>query len=180
MELTQTGDDKLLSMSAAGDQVAFADLYDRHAESVARYAWGWVQSTSDVQDLLQETFLTAWQKAATVDVIGSSALPWSLATCKNHARNRQRKTMRRHEMAFSEVMSEPGLDPQSEQRVRARWVQDEIAALDPIDRRICEMCLIEGASYAEVSAELGRSVAFVGKRLQRAKARLRKVVTADE
>lgn len=109
-------DQQLLMLTASHDHSAFAALYDRHAETVARYLWAWVEDRDAVQDLVQETFVTAWQKA-------------------------------------------PGVD--------------EIEALSETDRRICELCLVQGWPYREAAAELGHFVSALAKRLQRARARIR-------
>ena len=175
-----TDDRRLLELTATGDELSFADLYDRHAETVARYLWAWLPSADDVQELVQETFVTAWQKAADVHVVGASALPWLLVVAKNHARNRSRKVARRRETgleAWSDRLSD---EASAEDRDRLRWIHDEMADLSDTDRRICELCLVEGASYKEAAAELGHSVTVVAKILQRAKARIRKGVLSHD
>jgi len=48
--------------------------------------------------------------------------------------------------------------------------------MSDIDRRICEMCLIEGAPYAEAAEAVGLSTPATAKRLERARARIRKAV----
>ena len=61
-----------------------------------------------------------------------------------------------------------------------RWVRDEIAALPDTDRRICELCLLQGYSYAEAAQLLGLSVGAVTQRVSRSRRRLKKAVTHDE
>lgn len=173
-------DGELLALTAVGDHVAFADLYDRHAEAVARYLWAWFEDAGAVQDVVQETFVTAWQKASVVRVLDASALPWLLATSKNHARNRIRKVSKRRETDLEGWSSRLIDESSSADRDRLRWVMDEIAALSDIDRRICEMCLVDGRTYKDAAAELGHPVTAVAKRLQRAKARIRKAVLAHD
>lgn len=166
-------DQQLLMLTASHDHSAFAALYDRHAETVARYLWAWVEDRDAVQDLVQETFVTAWQKAPGVNVVEASALPWLLTMAKNHARNRQRKVARRRETPLTAWTTHPRDDSASADRERLRWVMDEIEALSEIDRRICELCLVQGWPYREAAAELGHSVSALAKRLQRARARIR-------
>jgi RNA polymerase sigma factor (sigma-70 family) len=61
-------------------------------------------------------------------------------------------------------------------REQLRWVTDEIARLDPLDQRVCELCLVEGRPYKEVADLLGISVGAIKQRVSRARNRLRKVV----
>lgn len=178
--MTTIRDDRqLLEMSASGDEAAFSLLYDRHAETVARYTWGWFADRGDVQEVVQETFVTVWQKAATVRLVDSSALPWILATAKNHARNRCRKIAGRRETPLESWTIGLAVDT-ADVRAQVRWVLDEIAALSDVDRRLCERCLLQGYSYKEAAKESGQTVAIVAKRLERAKARIRKAVVTHD
>ncbi|MDY1005881.1 sigma-70 family RNA polymerase sigma factor [Curtobacterium sp. CFBP9011] len=59
-------------------------------------------------------------------------------------------------------------------------IRDEIDTLPPLDRRICELCLIEGHSYTEAATMLGLSVGAVTQRVSRSRARLKKAVMHDE
>jgi RNA polymerase sigma factor (sigma-70 family) len=173
-------DRELLELAASGDQLAFADLYDRHAETVARYVWAWFENVADVQDIVQETFVTTWQKASSVRIVDSSALPWLLTTSKNHARNRVRKMRTRRESVLDTWSARLADEPLDPDRERMRWILDQMANLSDIDRTICEMCLLEGMTYKEAAAQLGRPVSAVAKRLQRAKARIRKAALTND
>lgn len=173
-------DCELMTLSASGDHRAFADLYDRHAETVARYVWAWFENATDVQDVVQETFVTAWQKASDVRIVDASALPWLLATSKNHARNRVRKVSRRRETGIESWSDRLSDESSAADRERLRWVLDEMAALSDTDRRICELCLVDGASYKEAAEAVGQPVTAVAKRLQRAKAKIRKAVLTHD
>ncbi|PZE80627.1 RNA polymerase sigma factor [Curtobacterium sp. MCBD17_032] len=163
---------------ADGDRTALADAFDRFAPTLTRYAWALADSRQDVEELVQDTFLTLWQKAAGLDLATSALLPWLLVVCRNHARNQARRIAKnRGDELPEDLAAHPGAD---EARERLRWVRDEIAALAPTDRRICELCLLEGHSYAEAAQVLGLSVGAVTQRVSRSRARLKKAVMHDE
>lgn len=127
---------------------------------------------------MQDTFLTLWQKAATIDLATSALLPWLLVVCQNHARNQARRLAKG---AGDELPEDLAARPDADEaRERLRWVRDEIAALAPVDRRICELCLLEGHSYAEAAQILGLSIGAVTQRVSRSRARLKKAVMHDE
>jgi RNA polymerase sigma-70 factor (ECF subfamily) len=178
-ELGHTDDDiALLARMAAGDKDALARAFDRFAPTLTRYAWAIATSRMDVEELVQDTLLTMWQKAATTELPTGSLVPWLLVVCRNHARN----LARRHAKASGDPLPEdlaapPDID---EARERLRWVRDEIAALPAVDRRICELCLLEGHSYSEAAAMLGMSVGAVTQRVSRSRARLKKALMHDE
>jgi DNA-directed RNA polymerase specialized sigma24 family protein len=76
---------------ADGHRTALADAFDRFAPTLTRYAWAQAERRQDVEELVQDTFLTLWQKAATIDLATSALLPWLLVVCRNHARNQARR-----------------------------------------------------------------------------------------
>lgn len=173
-----TSDSVLLRAAVDDDQTAFAALFDRHAPAVGRYAWAFVSSLDEVQELVQETFITAWKKRASLRIVDSSVLPWLLVTCRNHAWNHRRRRRRDAADELRDVV-----DPRDDRdvaRERLAVVLAEIDALPELDRRVCELCLIDGRSYREAASLVGSSVGSVAKRLERARARLRKAVAAHD
>jgi RNA polymerase sigma-70 factor (ECF subfamily) len=163
---------------AHGDRTALSDAFDRFAPTLTRYAWALAGSKQDVEELVQDTFLTLWQKAATIDLATGSLVPWLLVVCRNHARNQARRAAKNAGDELPEDLAAP--TDAAEARERLRWVRDEIAAMAPVDRRICELCLLEGHSYSEAATMLGLSVGAVTQRVSRSRARLKKAVTHDE
>lgn len=175
---TSTSDGELLRAAVDDDETAFAALFDRHAPAVGRYAWAFVSSLDEVQELVQETFITAWRKRAGIRIVDTSVLPWLLVTCRNHAQNHRR---RRSRHAVDELPDIATLRTDHDiARERLDVVLSEIDALPELDRLVCELCLIEGRSYREAAALVGTSVGSVAKRLERARARLRKAVAAHD
>jgi len=177
METVGESDGVLLRRSVTGDRRAFGLLFDRHSRAVTRYAWALVSDRMDVQEIVQDTFVTAWAKAGSVTIAESSALPWLLVTCRNHALNLRRKKATHRTEALPEGLADVAAhEDHALAARRVKWVLAEIDALDDLDRRICELCLIEGRSYAEAAALVGASVGAVSKRLERARTRLRTAV----
>jgi RNA polymerase sigma factor (sigma-70 family) len=177
MSLRDSTDAKLLETLGAGDGTALAELFDRHAPAVTRYAWSLARSRADAEELVQDTFVTAWKNFDRIQ-INDSLLPWLLVTCRNHARNLSRKNVRVNTLQASESDLVSG--DQDDAREQLRWVTDEIARLEPIDQRVCELCLIQGRPYKEVAELLGISVGSIKQRVSRARTRLRKAVYDHE
>ena len=154
-------DEALTRRLATGDRTALADAFDRFAPTLTRCAWAQTDSRHDVEEVVQDTFLTLWQRAAGIRLATSALLPWLLAVCREHVG----------------VAAHPGAD---EARERLRWIRDDIAALAPTDRRLCELIMLEGHSYAEAAQILGLSVGAGAQRVSRSRARLQKAVMRDE
>jgi len=93
--------------------------------------------------------------------------------------NLRRKRQRTEADELPAELVAPADDDAREARERLRWVRSEIEALSPVDQQICELCLIEGRSYAEAAALLGLSVGALTQRVSRTRTRLRKAVIRD-
>ena len=171
-------DAMLLARTIADDQSALAIILRRHTPSVTRYAWALVGTRADVEEVVQDTFLTYWRKASSISLPDHSLLPWLLVTCRNISMNLNRARFRHSTEQLSGDLLVT--EPYSSARDRLRWVLAEIEKLNPIDRGICEMCLVHGGSYADAAEEVGISVGAVGQRVSRSRERLRKAVTDDE
>lgn len=151
-----------------GDLGAFRSLYNRHAPTIMRYAWSQLGDRTLAEDVLQETFATAWAKRRSATVIDLSLLPWLLSVCRNHARNQIRRRERTRSILLDEAT-----DVVAASTTDLTWINEALATLTPADRRICELCLIDGFSYKQAAELIDSTPAAVGKRLQRSRARLR-------
>jgi RNA polymerase sigma factor (sigma-70 family) len=175
--MADTEDGRLLALTAQGDQRALSALYDKYAPAVSRYAWALASDRHDVEEILQDTFVTLWSSAKRIDLVEASLLPWLLVTCRNHAMNLLRKRKRHQAVPLGDnLVDRDGSDA----REQLRWVMEEIGRLDPVDQRVCELCLLEGRPYKEVAVALGTSVGAIKQRVARSRARLRKMVIDDE
>ncbi|MFI5430216.1 RNA polymerase sigma factor [Aeromicrobium sp. UC242_57] len=150
-------------------------FYARTAPAVARFAWSLSASREAVEELLQDTFLTAWSRPGAVRVINDSALPWLLVTCRNHARNRARRDQRWNEMIqLEESLTADAADTAA--AVQLQWALSSITNLPDTDRVVCEPVLLQGFSDREAAGRLRISEASVGKRLSRSRKILRREV----
>jgi len=174
-EPSETPDIDFLLACRNGDVEAFAALYEKHAPTVLRYAWSRIGDRSLAEEILQDTFTTAWAKRRSASIVDLSLLPWLLAICHNYVRNQARRSQRTRTVSLESQSSDPSTEDAS-----LAWIADAMAALSPTDRRIVELCLIEGFSYRAVAEQLDSTPAAVGKRLQRARSRLQAALSSSE
>lgn len=166
-------DDDIIAALARGDEFAFEVFYNHYSPAIARFAWSLSPGLNEAGEIVQETFLTAWRKHSTIRLVDGSALPWLLTTCRNHARNHGRREKRwREAVALYDETSLAGAD-ESCATSDLRWALNAIAALPDRDRQVCELCLLEGLTYQEAADRIGITESAAGKRLQRARAKLR-------
>jgi RNA polymerase sigma factor (sigma-70 family) len=178
--MKNSDDDELLDLELwlayrEGDTGAFTSLYRRHAAAVLRYAWSIVHDQLSAEDVLQETFLTVWDRRRSSRIVDESFLPWILVVCRNHARNALRRAARRKTSPI-ENLPVATSDPPHE----LAWIGTEISKLSVHDRLLCQLCLVEGYSYADAARVLDTTEAAVGKRLQRVRSRLARATGATD
>ena len=165
-----TTDADLLALSAGGSDAAFADLFDRHYAPVFRYARRILSDEADAADAAQATFITAWSKIRAVRLVGDSALPWLLSTCRFVVLNQARSRKRRGEVELTDAVATVTGTPDDP---KVAWAIGEIDQLGEIDRRACELTLVMGLSYREAAERLGTTAGAVAKRVERSRTRLK-------
>lgn len=175
MDCADLDDVALAAAVRAGEVAAFDALYRRHAPVVMRFAWARLDDRTLAEDVLQDTFLVAWRKHRDVPEVESSLLPWLLAIAGHHARNASRKSIRR----ATDELDENRPDAAS-QAVEIVAIANALDALSPTERRVCELCLIDGYSYRDAAARLDVTEGAIRKRLQRARRSLRESLSEHD
>ncbi len=156
----------LIASSLQGDGQAFADLVRRHEKRVFRLVGRFFRKRADVEDVAQETFLTAWRKLATYKARAPFE-HWLTRVCLNCCYAQLRK-VRRPTEPLHESMSVREEDP-----TLGVEIERMLAPLAAADRFVLLMLYGEGWSVAEIAQRLGWTQVNVKVRAHRAKKRLR-------
>ncbi len=178
-------DEELLLQVAAGDRVAFGSLYDRLAGPLFSLALKMLGQEAEAQDLVQEVFLTIWNKASTFDTARGSAFSWAVTQLRNRAIDRIRSRRRRGELmeAFG-----PDLVPNDNMRTaaenaeagdRSRQVHAALGRLSDEQRHVLRLAYFDGMTQAEIAQKLDEPLGTVKARAHRAMARLRDILRYD-
>lgn len=183
-----TADEALLARIRAGDAVALATVYRRHAAAVYRFACLHAASREAAADATQETFLWLATQAATgFDPARSTLAAFLCGVARNHAR-RMRAAGARFE-ALPAVMGddETGAatvgDPVADAlahllaRERGEALLTALATLAPEHREVIALIEFEEFSYADAASIIGCPLGTVRSRLNRAKVALRQRIT---
>ena len=169
-----TQEQELLLRLRSGDEDAFGVLYDLHARTVHRYAWALVHDRDAAADVVQETFLVAWRRRRAIRLASASLLPWLLTTARFVAMNELRR-QRRHPV--DPLVDDAGFiaptDDGVESRLELEAVMRSIDRLEKLDQAIIRLCLFEDRTYDEAARQLNITPTAVGKRMERARKRLR-------
>ncbi len=150
----------------------FEDLFAAHHAQVLAYLLRRTGSSGDADDLVAETFLTAWRRLGTVPQ--GAELPWLYAVARRILANHWRREQTR--VALVERLRETpvtggGTDPEAAAMTAAAWQE-----LPERDREVLALIAWEGLEADEVAVVLGCSRNAVRIRLHRARRRFEKLL----
>ncbi len=182
-EVKRVSDAELFAAMADGDLAPLGVLFDRHHEHVRQFLFRASPNASDVDDLVQETFLTASRAAKGFDG-RESAKPFLLGVAAQILRRRRRTfaRIRRLVEAFSAAPQTAPKNPeestslsQDEARVRAA-----VERLSEDKRLVLTMVEWGGMSGVDVAKALDVPVGTIWRRLHEARAEVRSVFERGE
>ena len=165
-------DDELIAHLADGDDAALRDLFNRHAPWLAARLRA-VLPPSDVEDVLQETFLAVWKGAKNYTPRGAAGgWLWGIA------RRQAALLLRRRGPGTVALPDEVvvGDDPAEAALARADLEAVAAAALGPpesAEREVWRLMYVEDRPVAEVAELMGVPEGTVKSRAHRARRLLR-------
>ena len=156
----QTDDLILLQRIAARDDAAMAELYDRHHRIAYAIVRRIVQSPSDAEEVLQETFVRVWSRSDTFDARLGSPAAWLVRIARNRAIDRLRARQARA------AISAPLPPPERDVPERDLAVRGAVATLPVAQRSLIEAAFFEGYTHQELSARFGVPLGTVKTRIR--------------
>jgi RNA polymerase sigma-70 factor (ECF subfamily) len=179
----EASDAELIAAVLRGETASFEPLIRRYQSRLFAMARRYSRNESQVEDLVQEIFIKAFQKLSSYR--GEAPFEhWlmrlAVRTCYDFLREQQRS----RESTFSDVSScetdwldrfiaEPGRDPEAAAAAR-ELVAAIFERLSPAARLVLTLLEIEDRSVKEIAQMTGWSVALVKVRAFRARAEMRK------
>jgi RNA polymerase sigma-70 factor, ECF subfamily len=137
------------------DPDAFREIFERHASTVHTYARKRIGTTAG-EEILAQTFLTAFEKRARFDLSYESARPWLLGIATNIIRHHLREE-REHLTALGKMFRERSEAPVDDvarldaQRMKPRLIA-ALLALSDDDRETFLLLALGQLTYEEVAS----------------------------
>jgi RNA polymerase sigma-70 factor, ECF subfamily len=171
----------LLERLQRRDPQALAELYDLYGGMVFRLILRIVRDSGIAEDLVQETFLRAWNRAGAFDSGRGAVGAWLLTVARNRAIDYLRYQNRRteasldlneteHPALFADMRSNPAdFD-------LARHLKRAMEQLNPQQREAIELAYFEGMSQTEIAQRMAQPLGTVKTWMRRALQQMREAL----
>jgi RNA polymerase sigma-70 factor (ECF subfamily) len=166
----------LLRLVATGDRRALADLYGRTSAKLYGICVRLLGSPAEAEEVLQEVYVTVWNKADRFDPHKASPITWLAVLTRNKAIDRLR--LRRLPTDPIEHAGEIADDrPSALDVLETAQEQDRLnGCLDELDaqqRTMIRAAFLDGASYPELAEREGVPLGTMKSWIRRGLLRLR-------
>ena len=176
--MSNAHDDELIARLRAGDQAAYAQLVEEHAGKIYRLALRLMGNEADAEDVLQETFLSAFRSIDRFEA-RSSLSTWLYRIASNlaidalRARGSRDRTHQTHLRLVGE--EEAPKAPELLQEKEVESIFSQLAQiLPPAQRQAFVLREVEGLSTSEVAKIMGCTETTVRNHVFSARATLRR------
>src|ERR1700730_2417286 len=151
-------DREVVAAIVAGDPEGIAAAYDTHALPLPSDALSLLHEPADAADAVQDTFLIATAKLGGLRDPGKLR-SWLYAVARNECYRRLRAGQATSALDLAGDMTAEGVDVASavEQAEVRQFVQDAIAGLNPGERDVIELSLVQELEFGELADTLGVS-----------------------
>ena len=180
---------ELVTRARTGDQAAFSSLVNRYEGKIFRLAMNITQNREDAEDVLQESFLKAYEHLEQFQG-NSKFYTWIVRIAVNQALMKLRKRKSDRSVSLDEqidtgedvvVREIAAWDPDPEEQLSRGELQtiltEAVDSLAPIYKTVFTLRDVDGLSTEETAEVLDLSVPAVKSRLLRARLQLRDRLT---
>jgi len=163
-------DTVLASRARRGDSSAFHELYSRYAPRVFSLALGILGDRFAAEDVVQDTFLSAWRHIAAYESAQGSFAVWITHIAHNKTVDilRRRRRGQGHQVpgTVEDLLAllpdpRPGPDQQSETRWASERVREALGRLPASYREVLVLAYFYGYTHQEIARHTGHPLGTV-------------------
>jgi RNA polymerase sigma-70 factor, ECF subfamily len=182
VETLMNSPEDLISRVRSGDEEAFRLIFKRYARSVIRFIYGMVGEADLAEELMQETFVRAYNNRNNLRDEAKLAA-WIFGIARNIALNAVRSRRVRADKLIDDDYAEMEVadtDPSPDEQLLSKELDYIIGkALNTLteDKRLVfTLKVLQQKSYEEIAEITGHSVPKLKTDLHRAKVKMRKLI----
>ncbi|MFN3450592.1 MAG: sigma-70 family RNA polymerase sigma factor [Sphingorhabdus sp.] len=166
-----------LERAGRGDRSAFAAVYAATSAKLFGVCLRIFPDRNEAEDVLQDAYLTIWNKASSFESGRASPISWLVAVTRNRAIDRLRAKKKIGTTSMEEAAeiadATPLADAQLIEAADDRVLHDCIQSLDTRDAFFIRSAFIGGSTYADLAEKEGQPLGTVKSRIRRALIKLR-------
>lgn len=186
--LSELSDLELIERVRARDHEAMAVLYDRYSRAVYSLALHVLHEQRAAEDIVQEAFLTFWQRPMSYIPERGAFGPWILRVARNRAIDLLRRGSREytnnddHTFTFEQLIVDPEPEPGDQiwSRTVAERVREALSELSCPQRQVIELAYFRGMTQTEMAAYLDTPLGTIKTRVRTALSRLARIMSEEE
>ena len=183
-EPAQDNDVELLKAVAARNEAALGQIYDRYRVILFGVLLRILNDRAEAEDVLQETFLQVWRRAADFDEKRGRPFTWLVTLARSRGIDRLRTLASRARVAQAgakenpEEFSDAATDVvRSEQRGVVNKALDQ---LPEEQKRPLMLAYFDGLTQSEIAAHLGAPLGTVKTRMRAGMMKMRELLSGRE
>ncbi len=169
--------DLLRAVGVDQDKAAFAELFAFFAPRLKSFYLRGGAANATAEEMVQETLLLVWRKAAMFDASLAGASTWIFAIARNHRIDRFRRERRFTQLEDHMLDAEVAEDPKGDETVYAAQTEtrlhNAIQELPPQQVEVLQLSFFENRSHSEIASHLKLPIGTVKSRLRLAFGKLR-------
>lgn len=146
-----------------GDEFAFELLFKKYYLRLCHYVYKYADSMPDAEELVQDTFLSIWEKRESI-IITTSIKSYIYQSVKNRGLNAIRNRNRRN-THLTVINNTKAQTPEALDSLNVEDINDKLfTALDQLPPRcksIFEMSRIQGLKHKEIAAQMNIKIKTV-------------------
>lgn len=177
-QLEQQTDERLIQRIAGGSETAFTELYRRYGHGLYNYLLRLVGDAGAAEDLLQDLFLSVWQKAGHFRQ-EAQVKTWLYRIAYRRAASWLRR--RKPSLPLTSARHQAGPHNPEESvnnNQRHDCLRQQLNHLSPDHRTVVELAFFQGMSYEEIAVVMDCPAGTVKSRMNYARRRLKRLLLA--
>jgi RNA polymerase sigma-70 factor, ECF subfamily len=175
-------DARLMQRVARGDRSAFAQIHDRFSRPLFATALRILNDSAEAEDVLQEVFLSLWEKSADFNQQRGSAFSWAVTLTRNRSIDRIRMRQRRGVLLSQSVPEDLGYagpddsadsTADLESKETAAKVRTAVKGLPAEQQKALQLAFFSGMTQQEIATTLREPLGTIKARIRRGLLKLR-------